>query len=145
MGLKLPTDVEAKVLAAAEPSTRRPRPWREVPVPPPKAKPTKYRNKPFRDRAGVYWHSRKEYRHWLVLRAAEAAGLIRGLRRQVRYRLTVNGVEVGSYVADFTFFDAETDRVVVQDVKSPATRRLPLYRLKRNLMRAVWGLAVEEV
>jgi hypothetical protein len=143
VGLKLPTEVEAKVLAAAEPSTRWP--WREILVPPPKAKPAKYRNKPFRDRAGVYWHSRKEYRHWLVLRAAEAAGLIRGLKRQVRYRLTVNGVEVGSYVADFTFFDAETDRVVVQDVKSPATRRLPLYRLKRNLMRAVWGLAVEEV
>jgi hypothetical protein len=80
-----------------------------------------------------------------VLRAAEAAGLVRGLRRQVRYRLTVNGVEVGSYVADFVFFDPETDRVVVQDTKSPATRRLPLYRLKRNLMRAVWGLAVEEV
>jgi hypothetical protein len=143
MGQKLPPDVEAKVLAAAEPSTRRP--WREVPVPPPKAKPTKYRNRPFRDAAGVYWHSRKEHRHWLVLRAAEAAGLVRNLRRQVRYRLTVNGVEVGSYVADFVFFDPETDRVVVQDVKSPATRRLPLYRLKRNLMRAVWGLTVEEV
>jgi hypothetical protein len=143
VGLKLPPDVEAKVLAAAEPSTRRP--WREIPVPPPKAKPPKYRNKPFRDRAGVYWHSRKEHRHWLVLRAAEAAGLIRELRRQVRYRLTVNGVEVGSYVADFTFFDAETDRVVVQDVKSSVTRKLPLYRLKRNLMRAVWGLTVEEV
>jgi hypothetical protein len=143
MGLKLPTDVEAKVLAAAEPSTRRP--WREVPVPPPAKGPTKYRNRPFRDAQGVYWHSRKEYRHWLVLRAAEAAGLVRGLRRQVRYRLTVNGIEVGSYVADFTFFDAETDRVVVQDTKSPATRKLPLYRLKRNLMRAVWGLTVEEV
>jgi hypothetical protein len=143
MGLKLPTDVEAKVLAAAEPSTRRP--WREVPVPAPARKPAKYRNKPFRDAAGVYWHSRKEYRHWLVLRAAEAAGLVRDLRRQVRYRLTVNGIEVGAYVADFVFFDPETDRVVVQDTKSPATRKLPLYRLKRNLMRAVWGLTVEEV
>jgi hypothetical protein len=141
--VKLDPDTKAKVLAAAEPSTRRP--WREIPVPPPKAKSAKYRNKPFRDAAGVYWHSRKEYRHWLVLRAAEAAGLVRNLRRQVRYRLTVNGVEVGSYVADFVFFDPETDRVVVQDTKSPATRKLPLYRLKRNLMRAVWGLGVEEV
>jgi hypothetical protein len=141
--MKLPPEVESAALAAAVPSTRRP--WREVPVPPPARKPAKYRNKPFRDRAGVYWHSRKEYRHWLVLRAAEAAGLVRDLRRQVRYRLTVNGVEVGSYVADFVFFDPETDRVVVQDVKSPATRKLPLYRLKKALLRAVWGLAVEEV
>jgi hypothetical protein len=141
--VKLDPDTEAKVLAAAEPSTRRP--WREMPVPPPAKKPTKYRNRPFRDAQGIYWHSRKEHRHWLVLRAAEAAGLVRDLRRQVRYRLTVNGVEVGSYVADFVFFDPETDRVVVQDTKSPATRKLPLYRLKRNLMRAVWGLAVEEV
>jgi hypothetical protein len=141
--MKLPPEVESAVVAAAEPSTRRP--WREVPVPPPAEKPAKYRNKPFRDAAGVYWHSRKEYRHWLVLRAAEAAGLVRDLRRQVRYRLTVNGAEVGSYVADFVFFDPETDRVVVQDTKSPATRKLPLYRLKRALLRAVWGLAVEEV
>jgi hypothetical protein len=141
MSMKLDPDTEAKVLAAAVPSSRS---WREVPVPP-LAKPAKYRNKPFRDAAGVYWHSRKEYRHWLVLRAAEAAGLIRGLRRQVKYVLLVNGIEVGSYVADFTFFDAETDRVVVQDVKSPATRKLPLYRLKKALLRAVWGLTVEEV
>jgi hypothetical protein len=141
--VKLDPDTEAKVLAAAVPA--KVAPWREVPVPPPAKGPTKYRNRPFRDAQGVYWHSRKEHRHWLVLRAAEAAGLVRDLRRQVRYRLTVNGVEVGSYVADFTFFDAETDRVVVQDTKSPATRKLPLYRLKRNLMRAVWGLAVEEV
>jgi hypothetical protein len=141
--VKLDPDTESKVLAAAIPSTRRP--WREIPVPPPKAKPAKYRNKPFRDAAGVYWHSRKEHRHWLVLRAAEAAGLVRNLRRQVRYRLTVNGIEVGSYVADFVYFDSETDRVVVQDVKSPATRKLPLYKLKAALLRAVWGLAVEEV
>jgi hypothetical protein len=143
MGLKLPTDVEAKVLAAAEPSTRRP--WREIPVPPPKAKPTKYRNRPFRDAAGVYWHSRKEYRHWLVLRAAEAAGLIRGLRRQVRYRLTVNGIEVGAYVADFVFFDSETGRTVIQDVKSEVTRKLSLYKIKSKLMEACYGIQVEEV
>jgi hypothetical protein len=141
--MKLLPEVESAVVAAAEPSTRRP--WREVPVPPPAKGPTKYRNRPFRDAQGVYWHSRKEHRHWLVLRAAEAAGLIRGLRRQVKYVLLVNGIEVGSYVADFVFFDPETDRVVVQDVKSPATRRLPLYRLKKALLRAVWGLTVEEV
>jgi hypothetical protein len=141
--VKLDPDTEAKVLAAAEPSTRRP--WREVPAPPPKARPAKYRNRPFRDRAGVYWHSRKEYRHWLVLRAAEAAGLIRNLRRQVKYVLLVNGVEVGSYVADFVFFDPETDRTVIQDVKSEVTRKLTLYKIKRKLMEACYGIQVEEV
>jgi hypothetical protein len=141
--VKLDPDTEAKVLAAAEPSTRRP--WREVPVPPPARRPSKYRNKPFRDRAGVYWHSRKECRHWLVLRAAEAAGLVRDLRRQVRYRLTVNGIEVGAYVADFVFFDPETDRIVIQDVKSGVTRKLPLYKIKRKLMEACYGIQVEEV
>jgi hypothetical protein len=141
--VKLDPDTEAKVLAAAEPSTRRP--WREIPVPAPARKPAKYRNKPFRDAAGVYWHSRKEHRHWLVLRAAEAAGLIRDLHRQVKYQLIVNDFLVGRYVADFVFFDPETARVVVQDVKSPATRKLPLYRLKTALLRAVWGLTVEDV
>jgi hypothetical protein len=37
MAMKLDPNTEAKVLAAAEPSTRRP--WREMPVPPPASRP----------------------------------------------------------------------------------------------------------
>lgn len=47
------------------------------------------------------------------------------------------------YVADFVYqADGQT---VVEDVKSPATRKLAVYRLKKHLMMSVHGLEVVEV
>jgi hypothetical protein len=54
----------------------------------------------------------------------------------------VNGVTVCTYVGDFRYRDAHTDRLVVEDVKGIAT---PVYRLKRKLMQAVWGIEIQEV
>jgi len=34
---------------------------------------------------------------------------------------------------------------VVEDVKSEVTRKLPTYRLKNKLMRAVHGIAIREI
>jgi hypothetical protein len=34
---------------------------------------------------------------------------------------------------------------VVEDVKSPVTRRLPVYRLKRRLLAALYGIVIREV
>lgn len=73
----------------------------------------------------------------------EAAGLIAGLRRQVRFPLKVNGVRVCVYVSDFVYIEGR--RRVVEDVKSEFTRKLPVYRLKRKLMLAVYGIAIREV
>jgi hypothetical protein len=93
---------------------------------------------------GVRYDSKKEARHGQLLAAMERDGLIRDLRRQVRYPITVNGVLIGHYVADFAFLDF-TGKLVVQDVKSEATKRIPLYQWKKRLMKAVHGITIQEV
>jgi len=70
------------------------------------------------------------------------AGAIADLRRQVAYPCAVNGVLVCRYVADFVYVtDGQT---VVEDTKSAATRKLPVYRLKKKLVKALYGVDIVE-
>lgn len=48
------------------------------------------------------------------------------------------------YVADFKYWDNRTGEVVVEDVKSPATKT-PQYVIKRKLMLFRFGIIVKEV
>ena len=114
---------------------------------PPK-KPSKYRNASFWQ-DGVFWHSKKEYQHWLILLARERAGEISELKRQVPFDLHANGVKVGRYNADFSF---QCDgHLVVQDVK--AARRTgkrsatttALYQRSKRHLRAEYGIDIVEV
>ena len=90
---------------------------------------------------GIVFDSRGEARRWVDLQLLEHAGMITELRRQVKYKLEVNGLKVCDYVADYTYF--ERGRYVVEDFKSPATRT-PVYRLKRKLMFALLGIEIFE-
>lgn len=114
----------------------------QAPIAPP-AKPQKYRNLKVTDGAGAVHDSRKEYRRWCELELRERAGEIRSLRRQVPYALVVNGVLVCSYVADFVFVEGEA--TVLEDSKSPVTRKLAAYRIKRKLVQAIYGYEIREV
>ena len=107
------------------------------------AKPQKFRNVKVTDADGITHDSRKEYRRWCELELRERAGEIRSLRRQVPYALVVNGVLVCSYVADFVFVEGEATRV--EDCKSPPTRKLAAYRIKRKLMAAIHDIEITEV
>ncbi len=92
---------------------------------------------------GVRFDSRREARRWLELKLLEGAGLISDLRRQVRFDLVVNELPVCAYLADFVYH--ERGETVVEDVKSVATKRLPVYRLKKKLLKALTGLDIREV
>jgi hypothetical protein len=95
------------------------------------------------DLDGGHWHaSLKERQRCHTLTLEAQAGLIQQLERQPRYPLRVNGVTVADYVADFTY-QRQAQRVV-EDVKSVATRT-PVYRLKRKLMAALYGIDIVEV
>jgi hypothetical protein len=94
---------------------------------------------------GVRFASAKEARRHGELLALVAAGAIGALRRQVPYRLVVNGHLIATYYADAVYLDYESGEEVVEDVKSAATRRLPVYRLKRRLMAAIHGIEIREV
>ncbi len=87
--------------------------------------------------------SRREYRRWLDLCALERAGEIRDVRRQPEFHCWIGPVRVCRYVADFAWTRPD-GTLVVEDVKSAMTRRLPVYRLKRTLVRALFGIDVVE-
>lgn len=86
--------------------------------------------------------SAKEARRYGLLALLERQGLIINLRMQVKYPLMVNGVLIASYVADFVY--QKEGREIVEDVKSPFTRTLPVYRLKKKLMAAIHGIEIYE-
>jgi len=57
--------------------------------------------------------------------------------------LIVKGVKVGVYEGDFGYW--QNGLYFVEDVKSPYTRRQPLYRLKKRLMLALYAIEIVEV
>lgn len=96
---------------------------------------------------GVRFHSAGEAKRWGELRLLERGKHIRHLRRQVPFKLLVNDILICTYVADFVYTDYTLKsewEVVVEDFKSPATRKLPEYRLKYKLMQAIYGITIFE-
>ena len=74
------------------------------------------------------------------LHLLEMAGEIRGLVYQPRYPLLVKDIKVGTYVGDFEYH--EGDNLVVEEVKG---FRTALYKLKRKMMKAIYGIAIREI
>lgn len=120
---------------------------------------TKYHNK--RVRVGdESFDSKKEYHRWLELSILEDAGVIRNLQRQVKYVLipaqrepeTVSqrGRKIPGkvieretvYYSDFTY--EQDGEIVVEDVKSPATRT-EAYRIKKKLLLERYGIRIREI
>lgn len=113
------------------------------------AKGSKYRNTKV-EQDGQTFDSKKEAQRWKVLRALEQAGEIRNLVRQVTFSLQP-AVELEGekrkkpalrYVADFIYVAAAG--LVVEDVKSDATRKLASYRTKKHLMKSILNLEISE-
>lgn len=115
------------------------------------AKPLKYRNTPTTDAQGVKHASKKQATRYRDLGLLMKSGAIEMLAREVRFRLP-GGVE---YVADHVTVTprgmAELSKMIahgdltVEDVKSDATRKNPVYRLKAKQMRECLGIPVKEV
>lgn len=89
---------------------------------------------------GMTFDSKKEAARWGELRMLSAGGQITGLLRQVEYPLVVEGQLITTYRADFRYVDASGE-TVVEDTKGVLT---PVYRLKKKLMAAIYGIAIRE-
>lgn len=105
-------------------------------------RPPKYANRKV-EVDGIKFDSTKEAARYSQLRLLERAGHISGLEVHPKFPFVVNGHRVGSYSADFRY--RQHGEVVVEDVKSPVTRKLPLYRFKIKLLKALHGVEVSEV
>ena len=106
-------------------------------------KASKYHNRKT-EFAGRVFDSRKEADRYQELLWMQQAGLIQDLELQPRYDLIVNGHKLGFYRGDFRYKEVATDSVILEDVKSPATRTA-VYRLKKKLVKALYGVEIIEV
>lgn len=79
------------------------------------------------------------YRDLLIMEKAER---IHNLMLQRPFPLTVNGLPVATYIADFTYTELPSGRYVVEDVKGVRTA---VYRLKAKLMRACHAITITEI
>ena len=121
----------------------------EAPVP----KPNKFHAEPIHV-AGVRFASRKEAARYLELKLMSKAGAIDELtlqpvfplhvmevwRSQVPIRITT----VGKFTADFMYRDLQTGEIVIEDVKSTATKT-EAYRLRKRIAEAVHGVTIREL
>lgn len=103
------------------------------------SEPNKYRNKLVRTEEGSF-ASQWEYQRWCELKALQKAGEITALGRQRRFPLVVRKLHVADYVSDFDY--KEGGALVVEDTKGVLT---DVYKLKRRLMQALYGITIREV
>ena len=106
---------------------------------------SKYKNVKVLDEFGNEYDSKKELKRGRELKLLLKAGKIGFLARQVEFQFNINGGKIASYYADFCYTDVDTGKMIVEDVKSEATRKLPVYRLKRKMMLQQHGITIKEV
>ena len=92
---------------------------------------------------GRRFHSQKEGRRYRELLLLQKAGEIRDLECQVGFPIFVHGHKISVYVADFKFITPD-GKIVVEDVKSPATAKIALYRIKKKLVKACYNIDILE-
>lgn len=92
---------------------------------------------------GITFDSAKEAARWQELRIMEQGGYIKNLRYHTPWLLQVNGVKIGRYTSDFDYINDGIPGVVVEDVKSPASKT-EAYGLRKKLMLACHGIAIKE-
>lgn len=89
---------------------------------------------------GITFHSTWEADRYSELKIMAKAGLITHLKLQVKYPLKVNGALVSNYIADFVYYDSESNEIT-EDAKGVKT---PEYKLKKKLLLAIYGIEIHE-
>ena len=104
---------------------------------------SKYRAKPTTI-DNVRFASQREARMYTCLKMLALGGQIADLKLQPKIPLKIDGVLICTYIADFLYFDRKIKKMVWLDVKSEFTRKLPVYRLKKKLVKALTGIEITE-
>ena len=114
---------------------------------------------------GITFASKREAKRYTELKILEKAGMITHLELQPEYLITINGIKICRYIADFRYFTVrqkenfygkdskgnyytktmtgDTEGQVVEDSKGFKT---PIYRLKKRLVEACYpGTFIKEV
>ena len=91
---------------------------------------------------GYKFDSIKEMNRYKELVLLEAGKAIENLELQPKLEVQINGYKVCIYKPDFSY--TEKGKRIFEDVKSYATRKLPVYRLKKKLVFAALGITILE-
>lgn len=92
---------------------------------------------------GIKFASKKEMKRYACLKLLERAGQISDLKRQVRIALNApNGIKIGDWIADHTYFDQRANCQIYEDVKGFST---PLYLWKKRHFEAQYNIPILEV
>ncbi len=128
-----------------------PRPLQAAVDQEPKKRRQKYGNKVTTDADGIKHASKRQALRYRDLGLLMKSGEIMMLAREVRFRLP-GGVE---YVADHVTASPHAMQVIaelvkdgdmtIEDVKSTATQKNAVYRLKKKQVRACLGIEIKEV
>lgn len=115
-----------------------------------KSRRSKYNSKRI-EKDGMRFDSAKEYKRYIELTAMMQRGEISELKCQVKFVLAPK-VKLEDekrakpelrYYADFTYL--MNGQLIVEDVKSAATRKLATYRMKKHMLFIVHGISITEI
>ncbi len=104
-------------------------------------KPNKYRAKKLIVR-GIRFASKREAARYLALLYDQEQDRISGLELQPAFKCVVKDVKICVYRADFAYVDKATGNLVIEDVKGVRTA---VYKLKKRLVKALFGYEIREV
>lgn len=93
---------------------------------------------------GITFDSKAEANRYGQLRMLQKAGEIEALELQPKFPLIVNGVKVGTYIADFRYRRVKGvshSLTVIEDTKGVRT---PVYNLKKKIVRAQYDIEITE-
>lgn len=104
---------------------------------------SKYKSIPTQTADGQKFKSALEADYYNRCWVLQRSGEVTQIEREVRFELNVNGVFVAAYMLDFriTYADGRVEHV---DCKSEPTVTA-LYKIKRALMLAIYGIELKEV
>lgn len=88
---------------------------------------------------GITFDSKLEAKRYSDLKLLQRLGEISNLRLQVPYPLSVNGITICKYIADFVYIKDEIE--IVEDAKGVRTKE---YILKKKLMLAINSITIFE-
>lgn len=89
---------------------------------------------------GIVFDSQKEAFFYLKYRNDKN---ITDLKCQIPFNIVINNKKICKYIADFTYI--KDGKMHVIDIKSDYTVKLPVFRLKKKLVEALYNIEIEIV
>lgn len=89
---------------------------------------------------GIRFDSKREAARYSELKLLESQGAISNLTLQEPFAFRHSDILIATYKADFLYW--ENGERVVEDVKGMKT---PMYRMKKKMMKAFYGIDIREV